>query len=49
MQAASIPQTLPDVLDRMNEIQSTGRLALDEAFFDWVDRFVGSIAAVTQR
>lgn len=49
MQAASIPQTLPDVLDRMIETQFTSRLTLDEAFFDRVDRFVGLIAAVTQR
>jgi NTE family protein len=44
--AAPIPRTLPDVLQRIIQLQYTSRLKLDEKFFAKIDRLVDLMAAI---
>src|SRR3954453_133175 len=43
---APIPRSLPDVLQRMVQLQYTSRLKLDEKFSDKIDRFVDLMAEI---
>src|SRR5215212_10074946 len=44
--AAAVPRTLPDVLQRIVQLQYTSRLKLDEKFFAKIDRLVDLMAAI---
>ena len=46
---APIPRTLPDVLERMVQLQFSSRLTLDEAFFQRIDRLVDLVAKVDRQ
>lgn len=43
---APIPRNMPDVLERMVQLQYTSRLKLDKKFFDRIDRVVDLIARI---
>jgi predicted acylesterase/phospholipase RssA len=43
---APIPNTMPEVLQRMIQLQYTSRLALDKRFFSKIDRFVDLMARI---
>lgn len=45
---APIPQSMPDVMQRMVQLQYTSRLKLDEKFFARIDRFVDLMAKVDE-
>src|SRR6188768_4158701 len=43
---APVPRTLPDVLDRVFQLQYTSRLALDAEFFDRISHIVDLVARI---
>jgi len=43
---AAIPKTMPDVLQRIVQLQYTSRLKLDQKFFDKIDRLVDLMAKI---
>jgi NTE family protein len=46
---APIPQSMPDVLQRIVQLQYTSRLRLDQKFFDKIDRLVDLMAKIDER
>ncbi|MBB3084069.1 patatin-like phospholipase family protein [Geodermatophilus sabuli] len=46
---APIPRTLPDVLERMPQLQFSSRLTLDEAFFQRIDRLADLVEEVDRQ
>ena len=47
--SAPIPHTMPEVLQRMVQLQYTSRLKLDKPYFEEIDRFVDLMAKVDEQ